>query len=168
MTDKEERQPSRQEASVAMAEPLVLTETLANGILVTCRDISRTIAGDRWYVGLRCQASLPVAAGALPRENDPELAARIRRQLGEALCLTQTQEKHFVAQGDKDTALQECLHRVRDHLLPYLASPAFPAKFMAQQYEQARQRCLAAEQSRSDDSDAAEDGPADFSACFRD
>lgn len=138
---------------------LIERKKLANQVEVAFFDLSRPLAGDRWRLELRCQATVPVRAEW--RGEAPEIAAAS----GEQLTFTTSKARHFVDQGEKAVLMAELQREMEATLLPYLASPAFPLRLwqraVADWQKQPPRPALTATGEEPED-----DGPADFSALF--
>ena len=145
-------------------------EKLDNGISVRVTDQSRQVAGDRWYIKLVCTVSMSVEEGAIKVCDDdgPELLARIREHIGNEASKDFVLERNFVDEREKDDVSDELLIRIKENIKGYLASDKFPSLFLDRCYDEARLVCQnvtdlpVAEQSGEDE------GPTDFSDCFRD
>lgn len=158
-------------------QKLIEKRHLENGVTLYCYDASRKIAGDRWYIQLRCEAVIPVKEEFFQKygEKDenvaPEMKSAIRRMLGDNITFDMIKERHFVDKKDKNDVMAELLGHVMDHMLSYLDKPLFPQRLLDCRYEECKQRCLLEERQRSieePDKDDDDDGPADFSSCFVD
>lgn len=144
---------------------------LANGSVLTVYDLSRNIAAaDRWLVKIRCEISIPVREDffAAQEEQDIELQSEVRAQMGDALVFASEQERNFIDASEKDQVLQMHVEQMLAAMLLYLENPKFSEKFFNKRYAELKESCLTARHYRqrkvSDDDD---EGPADFSACFR-
>ncbi|MDH5297826.1 MAG: hypothetical protein OEV91_02280 [Desulfobulbaceae bacterium] len=149
---------------------LIKQQQLSNNMTLSFYDCSRPIAADRWFVKLRCELTinLPDSAWLECEEEEAGLLAEIRQQLGQSLTLALTRERNFIDAGDREKIVAECVGKVEENLGAYLSDPSFPVKLFARQYEEARQRCRMARHSTVPVDGDDDDGPADFSACFRD
>ncbi len=139
---------------------LIDRKKIADRIEVSFFDLSRPLAGDRWLLELRCEATVPI--GEEWRAEAPEAAA----SLGEYLTFATTKVRHFVDQGEKTEVLQELQKEMEATLFPYLAGPSFPLRLWqraCQEWQQKRQRPLPP---TNDHEEPEDDGPADFSALF--
>lgn len=143
---------------------------LANRMRLRLYDRSRRLAGDRWLVRLHGEARIglqPDLFAGMEAE-DPELLGAIRKQLGDELVFSLDKERNFVAEEEKQEVFTELLGQVNDNLLAYLANPAFPEKLFRRRCEELKARLLIErQQERSAAAQAEDEGPADFSSCFR-
>lgn len=150
---------------------LVKRERLANGMTLTFFDCSRRVAADRWFVRLRAELAvgLPDTVWQGRQEDDPELLASIRDRLGSTVSMTLERERTFIDAEERDAVLAELVAQVEDNLGSYLNDPAFPERLFARQYDETRQQCLLDRQcGRTPEEEDDDEGPADFSFCFRD
>lgn len=151
---------------------LLATKELTNGIILKFYDRSRVIAGDRWQVELVCEADIPVSEEMWERlrPEDPDILQGIKKSLSNTLVYSLTKIKPFVDAGDKQGALDEFARQIEENMESYLANPDFPQRVFAREYERAREKLLLAQaqEARQDpESEPDEDGPADFSNCFK-
>lgn len=150
-------------------EKLIEAKTLANGIKVSLFDHSKVMAADRWYIKILCRMELavPMEKLALCGLDDAERRDFCERCHG-VLVHEFTKERNFIDVRDKDDAVAAIISQIHENSLSYVVSPVFAdnlftqkvAEFVKEQ-EVRRQMALVAEE---DD----DDGPADFSACFKD
>ncbi len=148
---------------------IIKKKKLSNGMALTVRDMSRKVAGDRWNVKVDCEAAIPVAPDRFNgRQEDAELLEKIRARMGDTLVFSVTKERHFVAEDEKDAVLAGLVQQLLDNAATYIDRPDFPEKLFVARYEDARKHCQLVSRMQPVDSGDEDDGPADFSACFRD
>ncbi|MDA8164136.1 MAG: hypothetical protein M0017_03765 [Desulfobacteraceae bacterium] len=152
---------------------LIEEKELSNRMRLRLYDRSRRIAGDRWLIRLHGEGRIAIGPELFTEaaEGDAELLAAIRERLGGELVFTLERERHFVAEEEKQEVLSELLARVQANLLAYLESPAFPAKLFRRRCQEQKARIFIEreQERRAAEADTEEDeGPADFSFCFRD
>ncbi|HSR36168.1 MAG TPA: hypothetical protein VLL73_03225 [Desulfurivibrionaceae bacterium] len=143
---------------------------LPSGMVVTIHDVSKQVAGDRWLVKIRCEATIPVPQECVDEqvEEDATLKAAVLAKMGERLTFVVSKERNFVDDREKDEVLAGMVANVRENMLSYLANPLFPARLFASHYEEERANCLVERHYQAlPQADDEEDGPADFSALFR-
>lgn len=150
----------------------LIIEKLANGIELHFFDRSRLVAGDRWQVKLECEATIPIteAMWARVENEDTSIFNGVREKLGKSLTFSFTRTRNFVDDRKKQESFDEFVQRVKENMLDYLANPNFPQLLFDQRYAAARKEYLLAEQVRRNDHQQSckpDDGPADFSACFK-
>ncbi len=142
---------------------------LANGLAVAVWDLSKKIAGDRWLVKIHCQTLIPVAEEFFLRlqEADSGLLEEVRARMGEQVAFDVIKERNFVDEAEKDAILKAMVEQVSGNMVRYLANPKFPEKFFSSKYEELRKACLVERHYRAQGEEDEEEGPADFSSCFR-
>jgi len=147
---------------------ILLEKNLGNGVTFTITDHSRVIAADRWYVKLVGVISLTPAEAAWAgiAEDNPALLARVRRHLGEVLEQQLVKDRNFVDAAAEEDVVKELVEQLVDTVGAYLAVEAFPARFLAKKYREAREICRVAMVREAIISKVAEE-PADFSHCFK-
>ena len=101
-------------------------------------------------------------------ELNRELTDRIRNKLGKNINFSVFKERNFVAEAEADAAKGELIGQIYENMAEYLAKPSFPEKFFMKRYEELKKLCLLAQHVKQPDEFEEDDGPADFSACFKD
>jgi hypothetical protein len=146
---------------------------LENNMTLTVYDQSKKMVGDRWQVKVVCEVALPVAEEFFSRlsEEDLALQAEIRERMAGLILFSAAKERTFVAESDRDALVQLMVTEIMTSMLVYLNRPEFPEKLFARRYEELRTACVTARHYRSlaaeeRDGDA-DEGPADFSSCFK-
>jgi len=146
-------------------------QQLANGMTVKVYDQSKKIAGDRWLVKIFCEATIPVAEDFFSRlaEADTALLSAVREKMAGFMSFGVAKEKNFIDAAEKDSALRAMVEQVSANMLAYLANQKFPEKLFVRRYEELKAACQIERYyssiSAAEDDD---DGPADFSSCFKD
>ena len=150
-------------------EPII-EKKLVNSLNIRITDHSRMIAADRWYVKIICEVILTLTDEHFAdcHGDEPELLSLIRRRMGSALNMELAQERNFVDAEVREEVSQELLARISDNMTVYLSAESFPARFFAIRYEEAKEACLVDMARGVDNLEEEDDGPTDFSACFRD
>lgn len=153
-----------------MQKELITQQRLENDIILSLYDRSRKLIGDRWLVKIECEAVLPVREELLAewRENCPELLHAARQNLGETVSFSVFKERNFIEESEVDAARGELIAQVNENMAGYLKNPAFPEKLFASRYAQAKKICSLERQIKQAQERDDDDGPADFSACFKD
>ncbi|MFZ5775644.1 MAG: hypothetical protein ACOY3Z_09200 [Thermodesulfobacteriota bacterium] len=151
---------------------ILAEQKLENGAFLLVEDRSRKIAGDRWLSKVSCRAIIPLAEAcdSLPADlDDPALRAEVLARLGQEIVFSLDKERNFVDEKEHPEVLRKMVEDVFANMRAYLATPSFPEKLLRKRYEEARQACLIERQYASlPQSGDEDDGPADFSSCFRD
>ena len=100
--------------------------------------------------------------------SDPmELVECIRRQLGDKAELEMVRERNFVDEAEKDQITAEILDTINENITGYLSAEQFAQKLFISCYNEAKADCQLGKSAVLDDQDEDDDGPADFSECFR-
>ena len=147
---------------------LLSENNLGNGVTFTITEHSRPIAADRWYVKVVGMITLTPAEAVWTgiSEDNPALLARVRRHLGETLEQPLVKDRNFVDAVAKDEAVRELVNQLKETVGAYLEVEAFPARFLAKKYREAREICRLAMLREAITSSATEE-PVDFSHCFK-
>lgn len=152
-----------------MTENILLTRKLPNGIRVTFYDMSKRLAADRWLVKVRCEAVLALAPEDYGIIDDLELLDALKQKFAGGVTHTIVRERNFIDEREKDAICQELLSQLEENAFVYLGGERFPASLLEKKIGDFRKE-FELERKRSAVAGAVDedDGPADFSACFRD
>lgn len=112
-----------------------------NGLNVKLYDISRKLAGDRWYVGLLTQINIPLTDSLL-NENllAPYSIEDIRNALGATVCFEQKRERHFIDEKEKQGQLNDLIDVFMKSYQTYLSHPDFPSRYVLKEYKKCLER----------------------------
>ncbi|MBU4264123.1 MAG: hypothetical protein KKC76_19905 [Proteobacteria bacterium] len=142
---------------------------LANSIKVTFYDLSKKIAADRWLIKVKCEVALPVQDEQFDAIADAELASAMKQDCANTVIHNLFRERNFIDEKDKDGVLQELFNQLDENVRTYMGRELFPRKLFEKKVEEFRLKYqMQKEMERSATTDDEDDGPADFSACFRD
>ncbi len=158
-------------------ENIILLESLelSNKLSISLYDLSRKVAADRWLVRIKCvaSASLPEEffEKMLAEEDDRELVKDIREKFGGSLTFEAVRELNFVDDDDKDKSVAFLMDSLKGNSVDYMGRESFLEKLLFKKYDEFRQeiqtrRELCLVEKEGDDNE--EEGPVDFSSCFRD
>ena len=120
-----------------MAERLIKTVDLKNGLRLEVLDNSRNVAGDRWQVVLTIRVKIPV--NKLSLGDDTQMALNIDEiisSIGESVCFEQKRERNFIDAKEKDEILNNLIQSFFSSSLDYVSNPDFPKKYILRQYEE--------------------------------
>lgn len=148
---------------------LMTDRALANGARLRCEDLSKKVAGDRWLVRLRCVLTCPPAPWMeADIDGSDDESAWLRHELADGLRFEQEFERNFVDEGDREEILAGFLERVEAMAAGYLGGEAFVRHLFTRRLAELRQQYVV-EKARGREAAVEEDddGPADFSHCFR-
>lgn len=112
------------------------TRQLPNGMTLQLVNVSRPQTADRWIVALEVRIDIPVDAHSLSAlDGDGPPLEALRQALGSRVTYVSRKERVFVPTEDKAPLLQTFQDEFCRNTLPYLALPAFPARFILKQYQ---------------------------------
>jgi len=139
---------------------------LANGVIIESRDESKSIVGDRWMVRVRFVITVP------RQEWMENMAAKEGVAVAEVcadkqpLSLELVKERVFVAEDSREETVRSIIDEMHANIVKYVELDGFAEKLFLKRLAEAKEARRFAP-SPPDDMDE-DDGPADFSACFRD
>ncbi|MBW2406415.1 MAG: hypothetical protein JRF17_03525 [Deltaproteobacteria bacterium] len=114
-----------------MEQTLIKTMELRNGLKLDLYDISRKLAGDRWYVGMIAQIDIPLTDSLLTNQLLSNYRLEeIRNALGEVVSFQKKMDRHFIAEGEKDALLHGLMDSFIKSSLSYLSHPDFSIKYV--------------------------------------
>lgn len=152
------------------SEKLIESRTLDNGITVSIFDLGKQVATDRWYVKILCRLELPVADDRLGAAglHGSELEA-FRERFNGVLVHEFAKERHFVDDQVKDEVVAGIVGTLNKNSMDYVAHPVFADNLVQQKVEMVKQELKVRRELDMVEQDIDDtEGPADFSACFRD
>ena len=149
---------------------LVKEKQLSNGMRLSFFDESKIMTGDRLLVRLCCRALLPLRDEdfAVLAQDDPGLLEYLRKKSNGNLIFTTVKERLFVDEKEHQEIFAELLESLESNTLDYLASPSFPEKLLASRFEEFSREYQIKKELDMLVEEEEDDGPADFSDCFRD
>ncbi len=113
---------------------------LSNGLDLELLDGSRVLAGDRWLVSLEARIEMPVDRSHLDGIKDADQIIEIlRRQYGEKVVYSYTQERHFVDEKEKESVFNQFKENVKN-ILSYLSHPNFVQKALLARYRDLKRK----------------------------
>jgi hypothetical protein len=124
-----------------MKQTLIKTIELRNGLKLYFYDISRKLAGDRWYVGVIARIDIPLIDSLLTNQHlSPYSVEEIRNTLGESVRFQQKRERHYIDERKKDCLLNDLMDSFIERTLNYLSLPDFPGKYILKEFQTYRKR----------------------------
>ena len=124
-----------------MEQTFIQTIELSNGLKLDFYDISRKLAGDRWYVGLIAQIDIPLIDSLLTNQHLSQYSVEeIRNMLGESVRFQQKRERHYIDEREKDDLLNDLMDSFIKRTLNYLSLPDFPGKYILKEFQTYRKR----------------------------
>ena len=119
-----------------MEQSLIKTIKLGNGLKLDFYDISRKLAGDRWYVGLMMRIDIPLTDLLLTSQLFSNYSIEeIRKALGESVCFQDKRERHYIDERKKDVLLQGLMDSFITSTVHYFSHPDFPAKYVIKEFK---------------------------------
>ncbi|MEW6518799.1 MAG: hypothetical protein AB1461_05245 [Thermodesulfobacteriota bacterium] len=142
---------------------------LANGLKVMFYDLSKNIAADRWLIKVKCEAVLAVPDEWFDAVDDAEMASAMQQDCAQTVVHAVCRERNFIDEKDKDRILHELFKQLLANARTYMAGELFARKLFAKKVDEFKLKYLVQQQlGRQVEVEDEDDGPADFSACFRD
>ena len=119
-----------------MEQTLMKTIKLSNGLKLDFYDISRKLAGDRWYVGMIARIDISLTDF---RPTDPQLSKysveEIRNALGETVRFQEKRERHYIDEQEKDALLVNMMDSFIKTTLNYFSHPDFSEKVVLKEFK---------------------------------
>ena len=124
-----------------MKQTLIKTIELSNGLKLDFYDLSRKLAGDRWYVGMIAQIDIQLIDSLLTNQHLSHYSVEeIRNTLGESVRFQQKRERHYIDEQEKDDLLNDLMDSFIKRTLNYLSLPDFPGKYILKEFQTYRKR----------------------------
>jgi hypothetical protein len=124
-----------------MEQTFIKSIELSNGLKLDFYDISRKLAGDRWYVGLIARIDIPLIDSLLTNQHLSHYSVEeIRNTLGESVRFQQKRERHYIDEREKDDLLNDLMDSFIKRTLNYLSLPDFPGKYILKEFQTYRKR----------------------------
>jgi hypothetical protein len=124
-----------------MEQTLIKSIKLSNGLKLDFYDISRKLAGDRWYVGLIARIDIPLIDSLLTNQHLSQYSVEeIRNMLGKSVRFQQKRERHYIDEREKDDLLNDLMDSFIERTLNYLSLPDFPGKYILKEFKTYRKR----------------------------
>jgi len=124
-----------------MEQTFIKSIKLSNGLKLDFYDISRKLAGDRWYVGLIARIDIPLIDSLLTNQHLSQYSVEeIRNMLGKSVRFQQKRERHYIDEREKDDLLNDLMDSFIKRTLNYLSLPDFPGKYILKEFQTYRKR----------------------------
>jgi hypothetical protein len=124
-----------------MEQTLIKTIELSNGLKLHFYDISRKLAGDRWYVGVIARIDIPLIDSVLTNQHLSQYnVEEIRNALGESVRFQEKRERHYIDEREKDDLLNDLMDSFIKRTLNYLSLHDFPGKYILKEFQTYRKR----------------------------
>lgn len=119
-----------------MEQTLIKTMELSNGLKLDFYDISRKLAGDRWYVGMIARIDIPLTDSLLTNQQLSNYSVEeIRNALGESVRFQQKRERHYIDEREKDALLHGLMDSFIKSSLNYLSHPDFSGRYVLKEFQ---------------------------------
>ena len=119
-----------------MEQASIKTIELSNGLKLDFFDISRKLAGDRWYVGVIAQIDIPLIDSHLSNQHLSYYSVEeIRNALGKSVRFQQKRERHYIDEREKNDLLSGLMDSFIKRTLNYLSHPDFPGKYVLKEFK---------------------------------
>jgi hypothetical protein len=113
----------------------IFTHPLKNGLILVCRDLSKKIAADRWYIAIQIEIAIPVEKKWLNGLSlDEGTKNRICDTLGKEVVYLQKKERNFISDDVKKNVLREICENIRSIGETYFSHEKFPGKYMLKRF----------------------------------
>jgi hypothetical protein len=124
-----------------MKQTLIKTIELGNGLKLEFYDISRKLAGDRWYVAVIARIDIPMIDSLPTNQHLSHYSVEeLRNALGESVRFQQILERHYIDEREKDDLLNSLMNSFIKRTLKYLSLHDFPGKFVLKEFQAYRKR----------------------------
>jgi len=124
-----------------MKQTLIKTIELGNGLKLEFYDISRKLAGDRWYVGVIARIDIPMIDSLPTHQHLSHYSVEeLRTALGESVRFQQILERHYIDEREKDDLLNSLMNSFIKRTLKYLSLHDFPGKYVLKEFQAYRKR----------------------------
>ena len=119
-----------------MEQSLMKRMELSNGLELDFYDISRKLAGDRWYVGMVARIDIPLTDLLLANQLLSNYSVEeVRNALGETVRFQKKRERHYIDEREKDPLLQIMMDSFIKSTLNYYSHSDFPVKYVFKEFK---------------------------------
>ncbi|MCG6881895.1 MAG: hypothetical protein LJE96_22455 [Deltaproteobacteria bacterium] len=120
-----------------MEQTLMKTMYLNNGLKLEIYDISRKLAGDRWYVGMIVRIDIPLTNLRSTNQLLSNYSVEeIRDAVGEIVRFQEKRERHYIDEREKDAMLLDMMDSFVKTTLSYLSHADFPGKYVLKEFKE--------------------------------
>lgn len=124
-----------------MKKRLIERIKLNNSLYLELWDGSRVLAGDRWLVSVEAKVEVPIDSKYLEGISEADkIISILKKQYGDKVEYSYTQEKHFVDKREKDDVFNEFITNVKKNIIHYLSHPNFAAKILIARYRDLKRK----------------------------
>ena len=119
-----------------MEQSLMKRMELSNGLKLDFYDISRKLAGDRWYVGMVARIDIPLTDWLLTNQLLSNYSVEeVRNALGETVRFQEKRERHYIDEREKDPLLKIMMDSFIKSTLNYYSHSDFPVKYVLKEFK---------------------------------
>ena len=119
-----------------MEQSLMKRMELSNGLKLDFYDISRKLAGDRWYVGMVARIDIPLTDWLLTNQILSNYSVEeVRNALGETVRFQEKRERHYIDEREKDPLLKIMMDSFIKSTLNYYSHSDFPVKYVLKEFK---------------------------------
>jgi len=108
---------------------------LENGLKLQIHDVSKGLAGSRWYVGFIARIEIPLAFFAGHADSSGIDIEKMKDVLGDTIRFEQKHERHFIDEKEKDALLNDLMDNFLASTLPYFSGKDFAIKYVLKTYK---------------------------------
>jgi hypothetical protein len=108
---------------------------LESGLKLEIYNVSRKLAGDRWYVGFMARIEIPLAFLAEHADSSEIDLKKMKEALGETIRFEQKRDRHYIDEKEKDTFLDDLIDDFLTSTLPYFSNKEFAKKVVFNAYK---------------------------------
>ena len=108
---------------------------LESGLELEIYDVSRKLAGDRWYVGFVARVEIPITFLAGHADSPEVDIEKMKDVLGETVRFEQKRDRHYIDEKEKDTLLNGLIDDFLASTLPYFSEKDFEKKYALKEYK---------------------------------
>jgi hypothetical protein len=108
---------------------------LESGLELEIYDVSRKLAGDRWYVGFIVRVEIPITFLAGHADSPEVDIEKMKNVLGETVRFEQKRDRHFIHEKEKDALLNSLMDDFLASTLPYFSEKDFAKKYALKAYK---------------------------------
>ena len=108
---------------------------LESGLELEIYDVSRKLAGDRWYVGFIARVDIPITFLAGNGDSPKVDIEKMKDVLGETVRFEQKRDRHYIDEKEKDGMLNGLITDFLASTLPYFSQKDFAKKYALEAYK---------------------------------
>jgi hypothetical protein len=105
------------------------------GLELEIYNVSRKLAGDRWYVGFIARVEIPITFLADYADSHEVNIENMKDIMGESVRFEQKRDRHYIDEREKDALLNGLIDDFLASTLPYFSVKDFAEKYVLQAYK---------------------------------